>query len=89
MFIDDLEEYLETNGCNFLICNDDIIDSYAKLMVLMYADDTIVMAASAEGLQIATDYMFSFCEKLKLKVNSSKTKELLNSYVMISAAQSN
>ena len=40
----------------------------------MYADDTIVMADSKEGLQRAINRMYYFCEKWKLRVNNAKTK---------------
>ena len=40
----------------------------------MYADDIIVMSTTEEGLQKVIDYMYSYCDKWRLKVNSDKTK---------------
>ena len=74
LFINDLEEFLIENKCEPASSGDDMIDRYMKLLVLMYADDTIVMATSKSGLQEAIDQMCNFCKKWKLKINSSKTK---------------
>ena len=52
-YINDLEEYLLANGNNFIDFKDEICDSYVKLLVLLYDDDTIVLSTyscgSAEG----------------------------------------
>ena len=42
MYINDLEEYLLANGNNFIDFKDEMCYSYVKLLVLLYADDTIV-----------------------------------------------
>ncbi len=47
---------------------------YIKLFVLLYADDTVLFAESANDLQIALNIFSEYCEKWKLKVNISKTK---------------
>ena len=42
--------------------------------LLLYADDLILMSASASGLQKQLDALASFCEQRPLTVNLSKTK---------------
>ena len=42
--------------------------------LLLYADDLILMSASASGLQKQLDALASFCEQRQLTVNLSKTK---------------
>ena len=74
LFINDLEDYLLCNGCQPISFHDTSIDSYLQLMVLLYADDTIAMSNTKEGLQKAIDQMCGFCQKWKLKINSEKTK---------------
>ena len=44
------------------------------MFVLLYADDTVIIAESAEDLQNALTAYASYCETWKLLVNSSKTK---------------
>ena len=46
---------------------------YLKLFVLLYADDTIVLAESPTQLQSTLDTLFSYCETLKMHVNTAKT----------------
>ena len=46
-------------------------------MVLMYADDTVIMANSSTELQLALDHLNEYCKKWKLTVNIDKTKVLV------------
>ena len=55
-------------------CGDNMIDAYIKLLVLMYADDTIIMSSTKEGLQKAINQMCRYCKTWNLKMNSDKTK---------------
>ena len=45
-----------------------------KMFLLLYADDTVVCAESAEDLQKALDAMSEYCDLWKLKINVNKTK---------------
>ena len=47
---------------------------FLKVFVLLYADDTVIIAESAEDLQKALTAYALYCETWKLVVNSSKTK---------------
>ena len=49
-------------------------DALLKLFVLLYADDTIILADSHEALQSALDGLSEYCEQWKLTVNTDKTK---------------
>ena len=40
----------------------------------MYADDTVILANSAEGLQKVLCNLEKYCEKWKLKVNCNTAK---------------
>ncbi len=51
LYIDDLEDYLISQDCQYLDFNDEILNQYMKICILMYADDTIIIADSKEGLQ--------------------------------------
>ena len=48
-----------------------------KLLVLLYADDTIVLSNTAAGLRKALDDLSNYCTEWKLQVNSSKTKVII------------
>ena len=45
-----------------------------KLYLLLYADDTIILAESHVELQAALNTMYLYCKQWKLEVNASKTK---------------
>ena len=53
------------------------MDTLLKLYVLLYADDTIVMAESAEQLQKALDALNEYCDSWALTVNISKTNVII------------
>ena len=72
MFLNDIEEHLILNGFNG-------IDMYmTKLFLLLYADDTVIFADSAEELQKGLDVLHVYCQRWKLKINAQKTKVVLS-----------
>ena len=85
IFLSDIRDYLGTkyNGLSFInnnisdLLNDTNLDTYLKLYVLLYADDTVILAKSSRELQLALDAMDQYCTLWKLKINVSKTKVLV------------
>ena len=53
---------------------DESLLKYLKLYVLLYADDTVLVAESAEDLQKSITLMRNYCDLWKLNINVSKTK---------------
>lgn len=76
LFVNDLELFLSSNGCNALRTGCDI-ENYVKLLLFMYADDTVLFANDEESLQKALDTLSDYCKHWKLKVNSKKTKVVI------------
>ena len=84
LFINDFEKHLSDcrsyNGLNSLntlftdATLDDDLEIFLKLYILLYADDTIVMAESESELQEALNEVSEYCDKWKLRINVSKTK---------------
>ena len=61
---------------------------FLKLYALLYADDTIVLAESADDLQKALNSLHNYCNLWHIKVNASKTKIVvekseLNQYLLM------
>ena len=54
--------------------SNDEIEVYFKLYILLYADDTVILAESAVELQSALNAMFLYCKSWDLEVNPVKTK---------------
>ena len=55
------------------ILKDPQMGIFLKLYVLLYADDTILLAESASDLQNSLDALSNYCAKWKLFVNMDKT----------------
>ena len=47
---------------------------YFKLFKLLYADDTVVMSESLNGLQSALNFYNDYCKQWKLTANTKKSK---------------
>ena len=76
LFLNDLEEFLDTrhrSGINFNI-TDNEINVYLKILVLLYADDTVIFGTDAESFQHNLDMFYEYCQLWKLNVNYNKTK---------------
>jgi hypothetical protein len=48
-----------------------------KLFILLYADDTALLAETANDLQPQLDAFYEYCNLWKLKVNADKTKVMM------------
>ena len=77
LYVNDLENYLLSNGSEFINLKDDDLNHYLKLLVLLYADDTVILADSAASLQRNLENLKEYCEYSKLCVNRSKTKVMI------------
>lgn len=51
---------------------------YIKIFIILYADDTVIMSETEEGLQQALLNFEQYCDLWKLKVNTQKTKLLFS-----------
>jgi hypothetical protein len=80
VFLNDLVEHISNtyNGLDLLsqsiknVLSDDIVEVFFKLILLLYADDTVIFAESASDFQLALDVMSTYCELWKLQVNTAK-----------------
>jgi hypothetical protein len=82
LYLNDLEEFLAKayNGLTYANSlmqehnqTEDVI-IYLKLFIILYADDTIILAESSQEMQAALNGMYHYCQIWKLKINTSKTK---------------
>ena len=68
MYVNDLEQELSEKGVNGI----DI--GMVQLLLLLYADDIVIFAKSAEELQKSLDILEVYCDRWNLTVNENKTK---------------
>ena len=52
---------------------DDRLSTVLKLHILLYADDTVLLAETPSDLQKCIRFMEDYCNTWGLKINSSKT----------------
>ena len=71
LFLNDIEEHFFQSGREGLDIN------MFKMFLLLYADDIVIFANSAEELQHSLDSLGDYCRKWKLKVNVKKTKVMV------------
>ena len=76
LYLNDLEAHLlyNTNTGLTIDCYNIDITFYLRLIVLLYANDTVILASNAADLQFSLNRFEEYCKTWKLTVNVSKTK---------------
>lgn len=74
LYVNDIENHLLESNCDFIKINEAWIDCMLKVLVLMYADDSVILADSETRLNNALRAMEIYCDKWKLDINYRKTK---------------
>ena len=85
IFLNDLESFLRSSGFKglqhlHLFSTTKFVTELGyilKMFILLYADDTILLADSPEELQVGLNKMNEYCEKWKLSMNKDKTKIMI------------
>ena len=85
MFLNDMSEFIlhayqgldVLKDCTSQMLSDDDIEVYLKLYLLLYADDTIIMAESECELQAALNAAHHYCTLWKLVINTQRTKLMI------------
>ncbi len=82
IYLNDLELFLSKhykgledikNDINNYLSDDDV-EIFLRLYILLYADDTILLAENPEDLQKGLNALNNYCTNWDLSVNASKTK---------------
>ena len=77
IYLNDFKESMSAIFQGLKLLDDDIqseLEQFLRLYVLLYADDMIILAETAEDPQQALNGLNSYCQKWYLKTNISKTK---------------
>ena len=79
MYLDDLENFIISGGVDSinLEIRTNEIHVYLKLLILLYADDTIIFSNNKTNFQKALDNFHEYCTIWKLKINLSKTNVVI------------
>ena len=78
-YLNDLESFLSTRQVNGVECDviTDETDIYFKLLILLYANDTVLFSDNSDDLQSALNVFDEYCKIWRLNVNVSKTKVVI------------
>ena len=90
IFLNDFEETLskkyngltEINSLSKILSTEDM-EFFINMYVLLYADDTLVLAESPEELQKAMNEVYCYCQKWGLKISTGKIKGKSKTRVVI------
>ena len=85
IYLSDLKEFLsrKCDGLNFIqnlateFVDDAEVVVFLKLHLLLYADDTVILAVTPNDLQIAFNSMAEYCKDWKLSINVTKTQVMM------------
>lgn len=77
LYLNDLENYLESRNSECISLFSLDLDMYLKLFVLHYADDTVIFAKSEYGLVSTLSKFVDYCESWKLQIYVNKTKIMI------------
>ena len=80
LYVNDLKSFLEQTHCHGIevqYTNENDVMCYLQMLLLMYADDTVLFATSKRQLQHSLNMYERYCRQWKLQVNVDKTKILI------------
>ena len=80
LYLNDLENSIISGGvsCIDLEIISNEIHVYLKLLILLYADDTIIFSSDKENFQKALNNFHEYCTLWMLKVNLTKTNVVIH-----------
>ena len=79
LYLNDLEHFFLVNGASGIDCeaNDESMYAFVKILIILFADDTVLFSDTKEDLQYSLTLFEKYCDLWKLTVNISKTKILI------------
>ena len=80
LYVNDLKSFLQHNACegiNVQYENANDVTCFLQILLLMYADDTVLFATTKPRLQHSLNMYAKYCKYWKLNINASKTKVVI------------
>jgi len=74
LFLNDIKHYITTRNDIGVDLSNDMLDVYLKLVVVLYADDTVLFANNEEELVTLLNKFSSYCKEWKLDINFVTTQ---------------
>ena len=77
LYLNDLEHFITTRNDKSIEIYDADLDILVKMLVLLYADDTVIFATSEENLVSVLNTFYSYCCQWKLDIYYDQTKVIV------------
>ena len=77
IYLNDLEDYLRINECSGFSVASNSTTPMLKLLILLYADDTVIISDTPKGLNKSLHVFHEYCKAWGLKINNEKSKVLV------------
>ena len=79
LYLHDLHSFLRSRNVNGITVNEnsDELLVYLRLLILLYADDTVLFSNSESDFQYSLDIFETYCKDWKLNINVSKSKVIV------------
>ena len=79
LYLNDLHSFLRSRNVNGITVNEnsDELRVYLRLLILLYADDTVLFSNSESDFQYSLDIFETYCKDWKLNINVSKSKVIV------------
>ena len=78
LFLNDMQTYIESRGVHGIeLFDNDQHELWLRLLVLLYADDTVILSDNADDFQNCLTAFNDYCNEWHLHVNLSKTKIII------------
>lgn len=76
LYLNDLESFLLSGGVETLDfeLQTDELNLFLKILLLLYADDTVIVSNNKENFQLCLNEFYDYCQMWKLNINYSKTE---------------
>ena len=71
LFLNDLEDYLNAHHCKGISVDytDEDISVYLKILILLYADNTVIFGTDPHSFQDNLNIFYEYCQLWKLNIN--------------------
>ena len=77
LFLNDMQTYIESRGVHGIeLFDNDQHELWLRLLVLLYADDTVILSDNADDFQNCLNAFNDYCNEWHLHVNLSKKRSL-------------
>ena len=78
MYMNDIESFLQDQNCEYVnVSSHDNLDVFFQLFILLYADDTVLLATSVKNFKKLLKAYGEYCKNWNIEINVDKSKIMI------------